>query len=168
LVSSLEYIDKANAGLSVMWSLTAAVGASLGGFLTAQFGPVVCFVTDAVLYLVSAAILAWGVQGDFRVVYASDGVDPEHGTGESNLLVVEQINNTGNAHNGTSPGNEATTTTSTTSPKVGNSISGKKNDVSSLVMLRQLAHYLGTSSTGLWRTPLWCFRCCLHHVCRKP
>ena len=151
LVSSLEYIDKANAGLSVMWSLTAAVGASLGGFLTARFGPVVCFVTDAVLYLVSAAILAWGVQGDFRVVYASDGEDPEHGTGESNLLVVEQINNTSNAHNGTSPGNEATTTTtSTTSLKVGNSISGKKNGVSSRVMLRQLAHYLGTSSTGAY------------------
>jgi hypothetical protein len=73
-----DYLEKANEISTILWSLSAAVGSSLGGFVVDRFDTSVCFATDSLLYIVSAAILAMKVQGDFCVtntnkVAKSDG-----------------------------------------------------------------------------------------------
>ena len=94
LVDAEHYLPKANAASAIAWSLTAAVGSSLGGFLTAQYGAVVCFATDCVLYLVSAWILAVHVQGDFRVApqqHQRNGDDDDSSQGHDSTRTSDHM-----------------------------------------------------------------------------
>jgi MFS family permease len=62
-----EYLEKANEVACIAWSLSAAAGSSLGGFVMGHYGASACFLTDSILYLLSACILAVKVRGDFSV-----------------------------------------------------------------------------------------------------
>jgi len=123
LVGGVEYISKANAALAIAWSLTAAVGASVGGFLTDRYGDVVCFVTDSVFYLVSAWIMAVHVSGDFSVVVREEEKENHHDATDA-----ESKNR--NDHQ-----TAQTMTTERSSP---------------LRMLRQMFSYLSTSAVGAY------------------
>lgn len=72
LTSSEVELEKATTLSAVTWSLVAALGSSLGGVLVATIGLRGCFAIDSVTYLVSAALLTYGVQGTFVVVAATD------------------------------------------------------------------------------------------------
>jgi len=61
-----EELKKANLLYGLSWSLMAAIGASLGGVLVRAFGLKGCFVFDSVTYLISAAILRFGVEGNYN------------------------------------------------------------------------------------------------------
>lgn len=67
LLVAPEYLEKANEISSIVWSLSAAVGSSIGGFVVNNFGTAACFGTDSLMYLLSAGILAIKVQGDYCV-----------------------------------------------------------------------------------------------------
>jgi MFS family permease len=62
-----DKIEKANEMSSIIWSLSASVGSSLGGFVVNHYGVAVCFATDAIMYLMSAVILAVFVTGNYNV-----------------------------------------------------------------------------------------------------
>lgn len=59
-------LKKATLLYGLSWSLMAAIGSSLGGALVAVFGIKGCFVIDSITYLLSAAILCFGVKGNFN------------------------------------------------------------------------------------------------------
>mmetsp|Transcript_24217 Transcript_24217/g.57063 ORF Transcript_24217/g.57063 Transcript_24217/m.57063 type:complete len:543 (+) Transcript_24217:147-1775(+) len=61
-----EALKKANVLHSMSWSLMTAFGSALGGFLVAAFGIQGCFIIDSITYLVSAAIMYFGVQGNYN------------------------------------------------------------------------------------------------------
>lgn len=66
LLDGQEYLDKANITTNISWSLTAAIGSGLGGWVVAHYGAQACFFSDAVLYLLSAMFLHCGVHGNFN------------------------------------------------------------------------------------------------------
>jgi Major Facilitator Superfamily len=74
-----EYLEKANEISCVLWAVAAAAGSTVGGFVIARYGVTVCFVADSLLYLLSAAILATKLKGDYLV---KEEVNPGamHGT----------------------------------------------------------------------------------------
>ena len=72
-----RYIEKANELSTILWSLSAAVGSSGGGFLVQHAGVAYCFLTDMMLYFVSALLLAYGVRGRSYNVYQPP-VEPPH------------------------------------------------------------------------------------------
>jgi MFS family permease len=69
LMVGSQYIEKANELSTIIWSLSAAVGSSAGGFLVQHAGVAYCFLFDMMLYYVSALLLAYGVRGRSYSVY---------------------------------------------------------------------------------------------------
>jgi Major Facilitator Superfamily len=69
LMVGAQYIEKANELSTIIWSLSAAVGSSAGGFLVQHAGVAYCFLFDMMLYFVSAVLLAYGVRGRSYSVY---------------------------------------------------------------------------------------------------
>ena len=61
-----DELKKATVLYGMVWSVMAAFGSSLGGILVASFGMKGCFVIDSITYLISAAILRFGVQGNYN------------------------------------------------------------------------------------------------------
>ncbi len=56
-VTRPEELVTANALMAASWSVMLAVGAAIGGFATAAFGPQVVFVLDSASYIVSAVLI---------------------------------------------------------------------------------------------------------------
>lgn len=67
LLVAPAYLEKANEIATIAWSLAAAGGASVGGFVVGHCGTSACFTADSLIYLLSACILACKVNGDFCV-----------------------------------------------------------------------------------------------------
>ena len=61
-----EALKKANVLYGMSWSLMTAVGSALGGGLVAAFGIQGCFVIDSITYLISAAMMYFGVKGNYN------------------------------------------------------------------------------------------------------
>ena len=57
IVTDEEALKKATTLSNLAWSLTTAIGASLGGVVVSYFGCRVCFVLDSLTYLISAYIM---------------------------------------------------------------------------------------------------------------
>ena len=66
-----DNIEKANEISAIIWSLMAAIGSSIGGFIVHRYGVAICFATDVVMYFSSAIVLAICVTGNYNVLYAS-------------------------------------------------------------------------------------------------
>ena len=66
-----DNIEKANEISAIIWSLMAAVGSSVGGFIVDHYGVAICFATDTVMYFASALILALFVTGNYNVMLTS-------------------------------------------------------------------------------------------------
>ena len=67
LVTDDEYLKKATTMTSLVWSVMAAFGAGIGGFVSAYVGVQACFLLDTCAYLISAMLLyniggTWDVQ----------------------------------------------------------------------------------------------------------
>jgi Major Facilitator Superfamily len=80
----LSKIEKANEISSIVWSFSAAVGSSLGGFIVDNAGVAFCFATDVILYFFSAVILAVFVKGNFNVVTAQQHANTKSVSSSSN------------------------------------------------------------------------------------
>ena len=63
-----DNIEKANEISAIIWSLSAAVGSSFGGFTVDHFGVAICFATDIIMYFISAIVLAAFVTGHYNVM----------------------------------------------------------------------------------------------------
>ena len=74
LVQTPEELKRATTLTGLTWSVVAAIGASLGGLLVAQWGVTACFVVDGVTYLWSAWLMA-RIPGSFTVVVEQEGDD---------------------------------------------------------------------------------------------
>jgi MFS family permease len=72
-----DNIEKANELSSIIWSLSAAVGSSFGGFIVDHFGVAICFAADAIMYFTSAIILAVFVTGNYNVMKTSSTFQSE-------------------------------------------------------------------------------------------
>lgn len=72
-----EYLEKANELTGIFWSLSAALGSSLGGFVVGHYGATACFLTDSSLYLLSAFILNVKLKGEFNVSITEDKLQRE-------------------------------------------------------------------------------------------
>lgn len=72
-----DELKKATVLYGVVWSLMAAFGSSLGGILVASFGMKGCFVIDSITYLISAAILRFGVQGNYNAYTTQTPIEAE-------------------------------------------------------------------------------------------
>lgn len=79
-----EELKKATALYGMTWSITVAAGSSLGGALVAAFGMNGCFLIDSITYLTSAALLNFGVKGNFNASVATNpDTREEKGVGEN-------------------------------------------------------------------------------------
>ena len=81
-----DNIEKANEVSSIIWSLSAAVGSSLGGFIVDHYGVAICFATDTVMYFTSAILLAIFVTGNYNVMSTSS-VDKTKTTNPSRSVI---------------------------------------------------------------------------------
>lgn len=70
-----EDLAPANVLMGSTWGTMLAVGAALGGAVTARFGRDASFVVDAISFLVSAAML-WSMRGRFSEVREKEHVHP--------------------------------------------------------------------------------------------
>lgn len=67
LVDDEEYLKKATTLTGLAWSLMAAIGAALGGFVVAAFGIRACFLLDGATYL-GSAMLMYMVHGTWSAI----------------------------------------------------------------------------------------------------
>ena len=67
IVTDEEALKKATTLSNLAWSLTTAIGASLGGVVVSYFGCRVCFVLDSLTYLISAYIM-YLLRGEWSAV----------------------------------------------------------------------------------------------------
>lgn len=80
-----EELKKATTLYGMTWSITVAVGSSLGGALVVAFGINGCFLIDSITYLTSATLLNFGVKGNFNASVATNPDTKEEDVGENQI-----------------------------------------------------------------------------------
>eukprot|EP00536_Pseudo-nitzschia_multiseries_P014710 jgi/Psemu1/246260/estExt_Genewise1.C_7570008 len=92
-VENEEELKKGTTLTGMTWSTMAALGSMIGGILVATFGIDGCFIIDSVTYLISAALLYYGVEGNYNVTITTPTTTEDlNGTAksETDFLLEEQ------------------------------------------------------------------------------
>jgi MFS family permease len=140
-----DNIEKANEISSIIWSLSAAVGSSLGGFIVDHFGVAICFATDTFMYFTSAIVLAIFVTGNYDVMSAlpttnSVTTNPSRGVASTNVQ--------GNADSKKTTTAESRNRKSSPKKPLSHSNSGSKNHSGMRGLLQEVRCFITTHDSS--------------------